>query len=234
MSEKTFLKENLLPILSDSSRSTNWSLSRRATSDMAPRWCDRCGFPVKTWGDPTAPPRCPGRAENASACPETAGDCSLVYSSSWPSVLRNRSSRFDPVWILLISGSAGTEFSASLECVLHRGCLPVHQGLVLDAFRKLRRSRLAIPFFEGLIGDLAFDQELGELPPLCLTLEWHFLSRSPNVRAHREGGETSFQMSITHFHTPPGSLRQTVTALPSIATCFPSAPLKVTRFVPVA
>ena len=43
----------------------------------------------------------------------------------------------------------------------------------------------------------------------------------------------SFQMSITHFHAPSFSSRQTATAFPSTITCFPSGALKVTRLVPV-
>src|SRR6476469_987103 len=36
------------------------------------------------------------------------------------------------------------------------------------AFRELFRSGLAIPLFVRLVGNLALDQELGELPPLGL------------------------------------------------------------------
>src|SRR5207244_2475572 len=48
-------------------------------------------------------------------------------------------------------------------------------GVGLDAFGELRAPRLAVPLFEGLVGDLALDQELRELPALGLALEWHLL-----------------------------------------------------------
>jgi hypothetical protein len=34
-------------------------------------------------------------------------------------------------------------------------------------------SGFAIPFFERLVGNLALDKELRELPALSLALEWH-------------------------------------------------------------
>jgi hypothetical protein len=34
-------------------------------------------------------------------------------------------------------------------------------------------ARLAIPLFEGLAGDLPFDEKLRELAALCLTFERH-------------------------------------------------------------
>jgi hypothetical protein len=58
--------------------------------------------------------------------------------------------------------------------------------LGLHAFRKLSASRLAIPLFESLIGDLAFDQEFGELSPLCLTLKWHFTPFRLAANRHRK------------------------------------------------
>ncbi len=45
---------------------------------------------------------------------------------------------------------------------------------------------------------------------------------------------SSFQMSITHFQMPPGSLRETVTPFPCAMTDLPSGSLNVIRFVPVA
>ena len=54
-----------------------------------------------------------------------------------------------------------------------------------DPFGQLRASRLAVPLFEGLVGDLALDQELRELPALGLALEWHFsLSASHKLGGH--------------------------------------------------
>ena len=51
-------------------------------------------------------------------------------------------------------------------------------------FRKLLRPRLAIPFLEGLVRDLAFDEKLRELATLRLTLERHhdLLTSRPRAR----------------------------------------------------
>ena len=43
----------------------------------------------------------------------------------------------------------------------------------LHAFRKLRRSCLAIPFLESLIGYFAFEQKLGEFSTLRLAFKRH-------------------------------------------------------------
>src|SRR5687767_8831600 len=61
-----------------------------------------------------------------------------------------------------------------------RGLAP---GLLLGAVHALGQflaAGLAIPLFIGLRRDLAFDQQLGELAPLRLALEWHrgLLSRA--------------------------------------------------------
>src|SRR5512143_2270318 len=73
---------------------------------------------------------------------------------------------------------------ASFLLVLDTGfsCLPLCPGsrsLRLDPFRQLRASRLAIPLFVRLGGNLALDEELRELPPLGLALERHL-----DLRAH--------------------------------------------------
>src|SRR5258706_8053837 len=53
--------------------------------------------------------------------------------------------------------------------------------LWLDAFRKSGRSGRAIPLFESLVGDLARDEELRELPPLGLALERHVFLTCPGM-----------------------------------------------------
>ena len=45
--------------------------------------------------------------------------------------------------------------------------------LALHALWKLPAAGFAIPFLEGLVGDLAFDEELREFAPLRLALERH-------------------------------------------------------------
>jgi hypothetical protein len=56
--------------------------------------------------------------------------------------------------------------------------LPLGFGLDLGLALGVTRSGsfappLAVPLLEGLRRDLAFDQQLRELPPLGLALEWH-------------------------------------------------------------
>jgi len=52
----------------------------------------------------------------------------------------------------------------------------------LHAFRKFRRSCLAIPFLKSLIGYFAFEQKLGEFPTLRLALKRHDISRGAGTR----------------------------------------------------
>jgi hypothetical protein len=42
-----------------------------------------------------------------------------------------------------------------------------------DALRQLLAAGLAIPFLERFVGNLSVHQQLRELPPLRLALEWH-------------------------------------------------------------
>src|SRR6476620_3595636 len=53
------------------------------------------------------------------------------------------------------------------------GCLLFRFGLRRHAFRQLFRAGLTIPLLVRLVGNLALDQELGELPPLGFALERH-------------------------------------------------------------
>jgi hypothetical protein len=48
-------------------------------------------------------------------------------------------------------------------------------------FRQPLASGLAIPFFERLVGNPAFDEKLRELPALRLALEWHGASRPGQI-----------------------------------------------------
>ena len=52
-----------------------------------------------------------------------------------------------------------------------RGSLASSSALVANSLRQLLAAGFAIPFLEGLVGDLSLDEELGELAPLRLTLE---------------------------------------------------------------
>ncbi len=52
---------------------------------------------------------------------------------------------------------------------------PLALDLRMDALRQHLPTGRAIPLLVGLIGDLSFDEQLGELPPLGLALERHGL-----------------------------------------------------------
>jgi hypothetical protein len=67
----------------------------------------------------------------------------------------------------------------------------------VESLGQLGTASRAVPLLVGLLRDVAFDQELGKLPSLCLALEWHRsllkqLSRervgdNPNWRKRRLG-----------------------------------------------
>src|SRR4051812_47034411 len=58
--------------------------------------------------------------------------------------------------------------------LLRRPALPGRRGALAGRMlRQLLAAGFAVPFFERLRRDLALDEELRELAPLRLTLEWH-------------------------------------------------------------
>src|SRR5688572_18073119 len=69
-----------------------------------------------------------------------------------------------------------------LRGALRRACRRGSGALALHALRQLRSARLAVPLFEGLVGNLPVDQQLRKLAPLRLALERHAsLLSVPNI-----------------------------------------------------
>ena len=70
------------------------------------------------------------------------------------------------------------------------GGLPLRRFAFRDVFRQCFRASLPVPFLERVVRDLPLNQQLGELAPLGLALEWH------RLRCYRPGPALSLPAAI--------------------------------------